>query len=80
MFDHGGLWGIATILGPILLLAALVYGVTMYRKRGPTTKAHTDQTTRELYRRADRQEKRAENIDGSPFASPETSRPKAKVR
>ena len=34
MSELGGLWGIATILGPILLGAAMVYGVLMYRKRG----------------------------------------------
>jgi hypothetical protein len=55
--DHGGLWGLATILGPLVLLAALVYGVMMHRKRGPVAKALTEETTRELYRKGAERER-----------------------
>ena len=58
MFDHGALWSIATILGPLLLLAALVYGVMKSRGRGPTAKNVTEEATRDLYREADRAERR----------------------
>jgi hypothetical protein len=56
MFDHGAIWGIATILGPLLMLAALVYGVNTYRRRN----AHTEQATRDLYRTGAESEKRRE--------------------
>ena len=79
MFEQGGLWGLATILGPILLLAAMIYGISMYRKRGPRIKAHTEQTARELYRRAAQQE-RNEEIDSPPIAPAEAPRPGTKVR
>jgi len=61
MSDLGGLWGLATILGPIILGAAMVYGVLTYRKRGPATKNLTEQTTRELYRKGAERERRTEN-------------------
>lgn len=50
MFESGALWGIATILGPILLLVAMVYGVLMYRKQGAASRNLTEKATRELYR------------------------------
>jgi hypothetical protein len=56
MFDHGAVWGIATILGPLLLLAVLVYGVNIYRRRN----ARTEQATRDLYRAGAKNEKRRE--------------------
>jgi hypothetical protein len=67
MRDFGALWGLATILGPILLLAALAYGVSVYRKRAPSTRAITELATRELYRKADREEK-LEETDSPPIA------------
>jgi hypothetical protein len=60
MFEHGALWGVATILGPLLLLAAMVYGVTMWRRRGPTSKQLTEEETRTLYREGGRRERRQE--------------------
>ena len=58
MFDHGALWSIATILGPLLLLAALVYGVMKSRGRGPAAKNLTEEATRDLYRKANGREGR----------------------
>jgi hypothetical protein len=46
-----------TILGPILLGAAMIYGLLMVRKRGRPTKNLTEQTTRELYRRGAERER-----------------------
>jgi hypothetical protein len=60
MFDHGFLWGFATIIGPLLLLAALIYGAVMYRRRSQSSKSHTEDATRNLYSEAGRQERRVE--------------------
>jgi hypothetical protein len=60
MFDHGFLWGFATIIGPRLLLAALIYGVVMYRWRSQPSKSHTEHAPRNLYSKAGRQERRVE--------------------
>ena len=56
MFDHGAIWGIATILGPLIMLATFVYAVNTYRRRN----ARTEQATRELYRAGAESEKRRE--------------------
>jgi hypothetical protein len=38
------------VVGPLLLLAALIYGTTQYRKRSRETEQYTDEATRKLYR------------------------------
>jgi hypothetical protein len=54
MADLGGSFtSIMNIVGPILLLAALIYGVTRYR-RTRAEKAAGDQKTRDLYQQEDR--------------------------
>jgi hypothetical protein len=76
MFEHGALWGVATILGPLLLLAAMVYGVVMYRRRGPTSKQLTEESTRTLYREGSKSERRQEAVDeavNSPPLAPGSS-------
>jgi len=60
MFEHGVLWGLAAVLGPLLLLAAMVYGVMMYRRRGPRSKKLTEDRTRALYRQGGQRERRQE--------------------
>ena len=60
MFEPGALWGVATILGPLLLLAAMAYGVMMYRRRGPASKQLTEDSTRMLYREGSQRERRQE--------------------
>jgi hypothetical protein len=47
---EGSLWAIATVLGPVLLGLALIWGVMSYRKRGAAAKLHTEAATRRLYR------------------------------
>jgi hypothetical protein len=66
MFEFGVRWGLATIIGCILLLAAIAYAVTTYRKRGPTS----EQSARELYQRAAREEeaKLEETVDSPPLS------------
>ena len=56
MIDHGGLWAIATVAGPLLLLAALAYGVIVVSRRDQTAKQLTEDATRDLYKRGARQE------------------------
>ena len=52
---------IMEIVGPVLLLAVLIYGTLQWsrRKRGPTP-AVREEATRELYREGARAEKREE--------------------
>lgn len=75
MFERGALWGLVTIIGPLLLLAAMAYGVIMYRRRGPTSKQLTEDTTRTLYREGSRRERQQEAQDNvrSPPLAPGTS-------
>jgi hypothetical protein len=56
MFDYSGLWTILTVVGPILLAAALIYGIVNYQKRSRATKRHTEAATKALYRQGDRRE------------------------
>jgi hypothetical protein len=70
MFEHGALWGVATILGPLLLLAAMVYGVVMYRRRGPASKQLTEDTTRTLYREGGQRERRQEAVEDAVNSPP----------
>ena len=44
----GGLYGVVTIVGPILLLAALAFAMLRNRKRTPADRRRTEQATREL--------------------------------
>jgi hypothetical protein len=69
MFEHGSLWSVATILGPLLLLAAMVYGVVMYSRRGPASKQQSEESTRMLYREGSQRERREEMAQG-PVTSP----------
>jgi hypothetical protein len=46
------------IVGPLLLAAALVYGIAMWRRRSLASKVHSDQATRRLYEAGAEQEKR----------------------
>jgi hypothetical protein len=60
MIDQGGLWAIATVVGPLLLLGALIYGVIVVSRKGPTSKQLSEDATRDLYKRGERQERREE--------------------
>jgi hypothetical protein len=46
------------IVGPLLLAAAIIYGIVMWRQRSRAVKAHSDQATRRLYKAGAEQEKR----------------------
>jgi hypothetical protein len=72
MFDQSGLWALATVVGPLLLLAALAYGVLVTSQRSRASRQQTNDATRDLYKRADRQERREEVA--SPPIAPEVAK------
>jgi hypothetical protein len=45
-----GLWSFVVIVGPIILVAALLFAMLRNRKRSPREEARTEQATRELYK------------------------------
>ena len=49
----GGFWGIITIVGPILLLAVLVFAV-MRNRATPREERRTEEGTKALYREEDK--------------------------
>ncbi|MET0268837.1 MAG: hypothetical protein ABW173_00285 [Sphingomonas sp.] len=48
-----GLWGLITIVGPILLAAAILYAVVTNRRRTKAQVDRTERATREQYERTD---------------------------
>ncbi len=48
-----GLWGLITIIGPILLAAAILYAIVTNRKRSKEQRNLTEHATREQYERTD---------------------------
>ena len=63
---------IMEIVGPVLLLAILIYGTLQWsrRRRGPT-QAVREASTRQLYREGDQAEKREEGmVPGTPSTGP----------
>lgn len=51
-----GLWSIATIIGPLLLIAIIIWAV-LSNRRSPREEARTEQETRRLYDRLDAEDK-----------------------
>jgi len=45
------------VIGPLLLAAGRAYGIVEYRQRDRATKALTEETTRDLYRGGEQQER-----------------------
>lgn len=53
----GNLWGVATILGPILLAAVILWALMRNRKRDtPQDVARTEAATHRLYEQEDRED------------------------
>jgi FtsZ-interacting cell division protein ZipA len=66
---------ILEIVGPVVLLAVLIYGTLQWsRRRRGTTQAVREASTRELYREGARAEKRDEAGEASAEGAP-TSQP-----
>jgi hypothetical protein len=66
------------VVAPLLLAAALVYGIVKYRQRGPATKKLTEEATRDLYREGAREERQQESPPLSP--SPPDTRPVSRTQ
>ncbi len=49
----GGLWGLITIVGPILLAAAILYAIVSNRKRSKAQRDLTERATHDQYERTD---------------------------
>ena len=67
---------IMEVVGPVLLLAILIYGTLQWsrRRRGPT-QAVGEASTRQLYREGDKAEKREEGVvPGTPTSRPPRQR------
>lgn len=62
------------VIGPLLLAAALAYGIIKYRQRGQTTKRLTEEATRDLYRSAAEQERQQEAPPLSPAETGQAAR------
>jgi hypothetical protein len=62
------------VIGPLLLAAALAYGIVKYRQRGLTTKQLTEEATRDLYREGDEQERQQESPPLSPAEAGQQAR------
>jgi hypothetical protein len=57
--DFGSpLWLIIDVVGVILLGAVIAYAIMKNRQRSPAEKRLTEEATRRLYRRTDRDDKR----------------------
>lgn len=61
MLDLELLTLLKVVIAPLLLAAALAYGIIKYRQRGPATKQLTEEATRDLYRKGAQQERRQES-------------------
>lgn len=64
------------VFGPLLLAAALTYGIVKYRQRSRAAKVHTEETTRDLYQKGAQQERLHES---PPLAPTVETRPKART-
>jgi hypothetical protein len=51
--DGGGLWPLLTILGPLVLAGAIIYGMVRWRRRSAGQKRAGDEKTKRLYREAE---------------------------
>jgi len=60
--DISSLYGLMTILGPILLLAVLLWAV-LRNRRSKAAERHSEAATRDLYKDIDREDKAAKRGD-----------------
>lgn len=58
--DGSSLWGLLTIVGPILLGAVLLWAVLTNRNRSRAAKDRAEQATHDLYKTIDREDKAAD--------------------
>ena len=49
----GALWPVIEVVGPIVLLAALIYGTLVYRRRSARLNQEANAETRRIYQQRD---------------------------
>ncbi|WP_162875430.1 hypothetical protein [Sphingomonas crusticola] len=54
--EVGGSLGLVAAIGGVLILIVLIYAIMRNRQRTPREEARTEQATRDLYARTDRQD------------------------
>lgn len=59
MPDAGGLWSLLTVVGPVLLAAAMIYGIVSYRNRSRAAKQAGEDTAKRIYREGANEERRS---------------------
>lgn len=57
MVDGSTMYGLMTIIGPILLAAVILWAVLANRSRSRAEKQRSETATRDLYKSIDRQDK-----------------------
>ncbi|MDB5683592.1 MAG: hypothetical protein JWM38_2162 [Sphingomonas bacterium] len=60
--DGSSLWGLLTVVGPILLAAVLLWAL-LHNRRTRAENDRTEAATHELYERTDREDKNPERRD-----------------
>jgi len=55
--NGGSLWGLMTVVGPVLLLGVIMWAMLRNRTRTRAEKERTDRATHELYEESDRASK-----------------------
>ncbi|MBW4330658.1 hypothetical protein KY084_07175 [Stakelama sp. CBK3Z-3] len=58
--DLGSLWGVLTVVGPILLAAVIIWAI-LNNRGSAREKSHTEAATRRMYDEQDREDKANEN-------------------
>ncbi|GGO92598.1 hypothetical protein [Stakelama pacifica] len=58
--DLGSLWGVMTILGPILLAAVIIWAI-LHNRTSREQDAHTEAATQRMYDEQERDDKANEN-------------------
>jgi len=60
--DESSLWGLITVVGPILLIVVLVWAV-LNNRRSKAGERHSEAATRDLYKSIDREDKAGDRTD-----------------
>lgn len=55
--NASSVWSLVTVVGPILLIVVLAWAMLRNRSRSRAEKERTEQATRDLYERSDRESK-----------------------
>ncbi|MBR0553298.1 hypothetical protein [Stakelama marina] len=61
MIDLGSLWGLATVIGPIVLAAVIIWAI-LHNRTSREQDAEIEAATHRLYDEQDREDKLRENL------------------